>query len=55
MRCVIELEQNFWRIDVGGRVQLFSDLDRAMEILKREIVREVGKCSEILRRKLRSP
>lgn len=43
MRATIELYKNFWNIRVGDRVRAFSDLDRALEILRKELVKEVRK------------
>lgn len=41
MRATIELYENFWNVRVGGRKRAFSDLDRALEILRKELVKEV--------------
>ena len=43
MRGEIEADENFWKVSVNGRIMFFSDLDRALESLRKEIVREVSK------------
>lgn len=43
MRGEIEPDENFWKVSVNGRIRFFSDLDRALEGLRKEIVKEVSK------------
>lgn len=40
MRGIIELDENFWKINVKGKVKVFSDLDRALEDLRNELIKE---------------
>ena len=43
MRGEIEPDENFWKVSVNGRIRFFSDLDRALEGLRKEIVKGVSK------------
>ena len=40
MRGIIELDENFWKINVKGKIKIFSDLDRALEDLRNELIKE---------------
>ena len=43
MRGIIELDENFWKINVKGKIKIFSDLDRALEDLRNELIKEGGR------------
>jgi len=36
---IVEFEGNFWKITTGKRKRIFSDLVRALDELKRELLR----------------
>ncbi len=37
---LIQLEENFWKIVVGSRTKICSDLDSALDELRKELLKE---------------